>query len=146
MIALVNSLKGRVVISSLVAFEFRNSTDLQVFSFNHNRTHGMPEYEATPMLKNFSDDIASGTIRILTPDWSAVHHLATQLSAKHTLAHGHRSIDVLHVATALHCGAEHFLTLDDNQALLARAVGLNVQSDCLPTFDVPPTSTTRDFV
>jgi len=38
---------------------------------------------------------------------------------------GHRSLDVLHVATALHLGAQEFLTFDANQIKLARAEKLN---------------------
>jgi predicted nucleic acid-binding protein len=40
---------------------------------------------------------------------------------------GHRTLDVLHVATALHLKAREFLTFDGNQAELAKAVGLKVR-------------------
>jgi predicted nucleic acid-binding protein len=40
---------------------------------------------------------------------------------------GHRSLDVLHVATALHLGAREFLTFDTNQRKLAAAEKLKVK-------------------
>jgi predicted nucleic acid-binding protein len=40
---------------------------------------------------------------------------------------GHRSLDVLHVATALHLGAREFLTFDANQRKLATAEKLKVK-------------------
>ena len=40
---------------------------------------------------------------------------------------GHRSLDVLHVATALHLGAREFLTFDANQRKLAAAEKLKVK-------------------
>jgi predicted nucleic acid-binding protein len=40
---------------------------------------------------------------------------------------GHRSLDILHVATALHLGALEFLTFDTNQRKLAAAEKLKVR-------------------
>jgi predicted nucleic acid-binding protein len=40
---------------------------------------------------------------------------------------GHRSLDVLHVATALHLGARELLTFDTNQRKLATAEKLKVK-------------------
>ena len=51
---------------------------------------------------------------------------ATRLSATHTLAGGHRSFDILHVAAALIFAADIFLTFDSNQKKLAEAEGLTV--------------------
>lgn len=51
---------------------------------------------------------------------------ATELSLRYTLAHGHRTYDVLLVAAALELGATDFMTFDDRQAKLAKAEGLNV--------------------
>jgi predicted nucleic acid-binding protein len=60
------------------------------------------------------------------PDWADVHRIAEELSAKHTVASGHRLADILHVATAIHLGAEQFLTFDTNQRFLAEAEGMSV--------------------
>jgi predicted nucleic acid-binding protein len=57
----------------------------------------------------------------------AHHRLAETLSKRHTMTGGHRSLDVLHVATALHLGAREFLTFDANQRKLATAEKLKVK-------------------
>lgn len=49
-----------------------------------------------------------------------------KLSATHTERIGARAIDLLHVACALTLETELFLTMDNRQAQLARAEGLNV--------------------
>ena len=57
----------------------------------------------------------------------AVYNIAEELSSQHTASNGFRSLDLLHVVTALHLKAEHFLTSDTRQAVLAKTVGLKVQ-------------------
>jgi predicted nucleic acid-binding protein len=58
---------------------------------------------------------------------SDVLRRAEELSNRHTIAGGHRSFDILHVATALHLGAREFLTFDTNQRKLATAEKLKVK-------------------
>jgi predicted nucleic acid-binding protein len=53
--------------------------------------------------------------------------LAETISKRHTITNGHRSLDNLHVATALHLGAREFLTFDANQRKLAAAEKLKVK-------------------
>jgi predicted nucleic acid-binding protein len=78
------------------------------------------------MLVDFESDLRAGLIKIVPLDWSDVHRRAERLSEKHTIVHGHRAFDILHVATALHLGAREFLTFDANQRRLAEAEGLTV--------------------
>jgi predicted nucleic acid-binding protein len=59
--------------------------------------------------------------------WPEVHNLAESLSRNYTVKGGHRTLDVLHVATAVHLKADLFCTLDSAQAALARAAGLKVR-------------------
>jgi len=122
--ALVADFDEPLGISSLVAFEFRQSTRLQVFRFSNNRTQGFSKAEAEKMFSDFEEDLTSGALEVLPVDWGDVHSLAERLSARHTMAKGHRTLDVLHVATALHAGRKTFLTFDTNQAALAKAEGL----------------------
>ena len=49
---------------------------------------------------------------------------AMQLGKQHGPHLGQRSLDALHVASALELGAERFWTFDERQAKLAKAVGL----------------------
>ncbi len=122
--ALVRGLGEPLCISSLVAFEFRQSARLQVFRFSNDRTQGFSKAEAEKMFRDFEDDLASGAVEILPVDWGDVHSLAERISARHTMQGGHRTLDALHVATAIHAGVEGFFTFDQNQADLARAEGL----------------------
>jgi predicted nucleic acid-binding protein len=56
-----------------------------------------------------------------------VFQRAEDLSGRHTLKGGHRSFDVIHVATALTLEATQFLTFDERQRQLAMAEGLEVK-------------------
>jgi predicted nucleic acid-binding protein len=56
----------------------------------------------------------------------ALFQRAEDLSGRHTLRAGHRSFDVIHVATALALGSTQFLTFDERQRRLAMAEGLEV--------------------
>lgn len=51
---------------------------------------------------------------------------AADLSQEHTPKLGTRTLDVLHVAAALVLGCRNFVTYDDRQAALARAVKLRL--------------------
>jgi predicted nucleic acid-binding protein len=53
---------------------------------------------------------------------------AERLSAAHSEKLGTRSLDILHVASALVLGSVSFLTFDRRQAALARVAGLKVPS------------------
>jgi predicted nucleic acid-binding protein len=64
---------------------------------------------------------------VISCDWAAVHAEAERLSAGYTAEGGHRSMDILHVATALSMGAREFLSFDGNQTGLASAEGLTVK-------------------
>ncbi len=124
--ALVAGEGGAVILSSLVAFEFKQSARLQTFRFDADRTQGWAERETTRMLAQYEANVNAGVFVFPAVDWADVHSLAARLSAAHPRSEGYRTLDVLHVATALHLRAQRFLTLDKGQAALARAVGLTV--------------------
>lgn len=111
-------------VSTLLLFEFRQSVRLQIFLQSKDRTKGFTKPEGEAMLRDLRADLASGTIEVVPVDWTEAHSLAEILSAKYTESGGHRFADLLHVATALHLGAEQFLTFDTNQRKIARAEGM----------------------
>jgi len=78
----------------------------------------------TDALASFEEDFAEG--RYIQSDllWRAALQRAGELSRKHTAVLGCRSLDVLHVASALELGSKKFLTFDHRQRQLAHAVGL----------------------
>ena len=116
---------GQVLqVTSLLEFEFLQSTRLQVWLFAADRKKGYPQKEADKMLLDWESDISAGKIKFVTCDTEAVHQFAKSLSLRHTATGGHRTLDVLHVATAVHLGAKNFLTFDARQKKLAKAVGL----------------------
>ena len=125
--ALVARFDEPLCISSLVAFEFRQSARLHVFRFSNDRTQGFSKAETDRMFGKFDLNLSSGAVEILSVDWGDVHSLAERISARHTIRGGHRTLDVLHVATAIHARMDSFLTFDENQAGLARAEGLKAR-------------------
>jgi len=62
------------------------------------------------------------------PDYDPVdvYSRAESLSRRYTSILGVRSLDILHVATAVVLDASAFVTHDDRQARLAKAAGLRV--------------------
>ena len=75
-------------------------------------------------IASFNEDLAEG--RYLDADvlWRATLRRAAELSRIHTPVLGCRSLDVLHVATALELGLRSLVTFDGRQQRLARAAGL----------------------
>jgi predicted nucleic acid-binding protein len=73
----------------------------------------------------FQEDIENGIFEVRALSL-AVFDKAQRLSEKHTQRLGTRTLDVLHVASALVLKADTFFTFDVNQAKLAKAEGLMV--------------------
>jgi len=119
-------LSGTLSVSSLLTLEFRQSVRLQIRLHLTDRTKGFPQAEGIQMLNDLQIDLNAGLLTTIPVDWPAVHLRAEALSGAHTLAAGHRLLDILHVATALQLGATEFLTFDRNQRVLAESEGLMV--------------------
>jgi predicted nucleic acid-binding protein len=75
-------------------------------------------------LGSFDEDFAEGRYSQADLLWRAALQRAGDLSRKHTAALGCRSLDVLHVASALELGLKQFLTFDRRQQELAQAAAL----------------------
>jgi predicted nucleic acid-binding protein len=119
-------LSGSLPVSTFLLLEFRQSVRFQARLFEKDRSKGFSKAEGTAMLRALQSDLAEGILEMVAPDWADVHRIAEELSAKHTDSGGHRLADILHVATAVHLGAEQFLTFDANQKKLAEAEGMVV--------------------
>ena len=59
-------------------------------------------------------------------DLDAVLRLSGNFARQRTAKGGHRTLDIMHVATAVHLGAKQFLTFDSRQRQLAKYAGLRV--------------------
>lgn len=112
--------------SSLLEFEFVQAIRLQVWLHDRDWRKGYKESEADQMLDDWESDVARGFNLLVPVDHDAVLRLARVFSLKHTAKEGHRTLDILHVATAIHLGAREFLTFDDRQKQLALHAGLMV--------------------
>lgn len=110
----------------LLEFEFIQAIRLQIFLHEADRTKGYSEGEADQMVADWEADIAAGLNVLVPADTDAVLRLARVYSLQRTAKGGHRTLDILHVATAIHLGAQAFLTFDARQRQLALYAGLKV--------------------
>ena len=112
--------------TSLLEFEFIQAIELQVYLHSQNQNKGYSRNEADQMIADWESDIAKGINRLVCFDMDAVLRLSKSLSSHNTARGGHRTLDILHVATAVHLGARRFLTFDDRQKSLAVHADLQV--------------------
>jgi predicted nucleic acid-binding protein len=77
-------------------------------------------------LADVDADIADGSLAVVDILWRRALDLAAELSSAHTAKLGVRTLDVLHVAAARTLEKRVFVTYDERQAALARAVKLRV--------------------
>jgi len=99
--------------------EFANACRLRVFRKEWASS------EASEVREIFGSDVRSGVLRLENlPE--QVWMLVERLSGQHTARLGTRTLDVLHVATALLLKSEAFFSFDERQRKLARAAGLRV--------------------
>ncbi len=120
------SMREPLHFTRLLEFEFLQSIELQVWLHSADRTKGYPRHQADQMVSDWQADVAAGINAVTPCDMDAVMRLAATYSMQRTAKNGHRTLDVLHVATAVHLGAREFLTFDTRQKKLARHAGLSV--------------------
>src|SRR5207245_3775892 len=77
-------------------------------------------------IADFEGDVREGRLTLLDVLWRRTLDLAAELSTRHSAVLGTRTLDVLHVATAVTLEARRFVSYDDRQAALAKSVGLRV--------------------
>lgn len=112
--------------TSLLEFEFLQANRLQSFLHSKDRSKGFSQQQAGQIILDWQADIAAGRLMQVSYDAEAVNKLASAYSDMYTICNGHRSLDILHVATAVHLGAKKFLTFDARQKILAKNVGLKL--------------------
>ncbi len=112
--------------TSLLEFEFLQAIELQAWLHSQDRKKGYSRGEADRMIADWEADVATG-VNVLVPfDMNAVLRLSRVLSGQTTAKGGHRTLDIFHVATAVHLGAKRFLTFDVRQRALAAHAGLEL--------------------
>lgn len=73
-------------------------------------------------------DISEGRVALVDALWRRTLDTAADLSLAHTAKLATRTLDVLHVATAIVLESTHFVSYDARQLALASAVGFKVLS------------------
>jgi predicted nucleic acid-binding protein len=74
----------------------------------------------------FRDDVTAG-IFVIKPISDAVYEQARRLAQRWTRTFGTRTLDFIHVASAIALAAESFHTFDERQRRLAKAAKLTVR-------------------
>jgi len=77
-------------------------------------------------LAALDDDFGQGRVVSADVSWREALRLAGDISRRHTPAFACRTLDILHVASAISLERRYFLTFDTRQRRLAQAVGLKV--------------------
>jgi predicted nucleic acid-binding protein len=108
-----------LLFSGLGELELLNAFRLRLFRKEMSPAH------ARAGLGAFRDDLGNGIIAV-RPMAEEIYAQAEFLAAKWTARLGTRTLDILHVASAIILEAESFLTFDERQRKLASAAGLAV--------------------
>jgi predicted nucleic acid-binding protein len=112
--------------TSLLEFEFLQAIELQVWLHKNDKSRGYSRREADHMIRDWESDTAAGLNQLIAFDMDAVLRLCKHYSLRLTANGCHRTMDMFHVATAIHLGAKKFLTFDDRQKRLAEYAGLEI--------------------
>jgi predicted nucleic acid-binding protein len=81
---------------------------------------------ADSALQNLLQDIEEGRLHLAELPWRQTLGRCVELSRVQTPLVGTRTLDILHVASAEALGCRRFVTYDERQSKLARAIGLRV--------------------
>lgn len=117
---LLGSAKRPFVLTELANLEILNALELAEFR--------QPAQSVTVVRARtrFKDLLGNGSWVSIETDLISTFQRAQGLSRVHSRAIGCRSLDILHVASAMEIGAKTFWTFDDRQRKLAEAVGLRI--------------------
>ncbi len=113
-------------VTRLLLWEFRQSVRFQAFRHRKNRQLGYSLPEAERMIVKLAEHLELGSVKMVNCDFTTILVTGERISKTRTFVGGHRSFDILHVATAIDLDAKEFLSFDSNQIELAAAEGLKV--------------------
>jgi predicted nucleic acid-binding protein len=118
----IRSNNQSIPLTPLHELELINALELKCFR------NEMSGEEVETILTNVGKHEIKGVFHRPQINWADAFVLAMDLSKKHTEKTGSRSLDIMHVATALTIGADRFLTLDERQSKLALIAGLRLEN------------------
>ncbi len=108
-----------VITTPLGELELANALQLRLFRRELLAAQTRAAYSA------FRDDATAG-IFVIKPMSEKVYSQARRLAQRWTRTLGTRTLDIIHVASAMALGAEAFHTFDERQRQLAKAAKLTV--------------------
>ena len=103
------------------ALEVKNAIRLKVFR------NEITSAEMNRSIAAFEQDIATDPLATSRLCCCRVEQIAEELSARHSVIIGCRTLDIIHVAAAVVIGAKEFVTFDGRQRALAKQAGLTVK-------------------
>ena len=117
---ILHSLGAPFFYSHLHEIELPNAIRLKVFRGE------ISQAQSETALGAFRSDIDSGRLARFSYDLAGIFSAVERLSHKHSATIGARSMDLLHIATALEAGCTHFASFDKRQREYAALEGLNI--------------------
>ena len=102
-----------IPLTSLIELEFINALKLKQFR------NELSDNDYDKIIFMFREHEDKGVYYRPSMDWAIVFTNAFNLSKKHTSIIGSRSLDILHISSALFLKTKKVLTFDDKQAQLA---------------------------
>jgi predicted nucleic acid-binding protein len=108
-------------LTPLVMLELRNAFNRAV------QRQRITTAQRDALWQDVEADVASGFLVTVPVAAGPLHETARKLSDRHTPVLGTRSLDLLHVATALVLEAKVFFSFDDRQRKAAASEGLEVK-------------------
>lgn len=109
-----------IPLTSFHELEFNNAVYLKRFRAE------ITEKEVALILSRFDEHQRKGIYYRPQLHWTEIFSYALDLSKQHTRKTGARSLDILHVASALSMKADRFITFDDRQSNLAFLAELKI--------------------
>jgi predicted nucleic acid-binding protein len=113
---------GFIPLTSLTRFEVIQALRFESWRNRNDRTKGLPGAQVDAALNLFVAEIGSA-FRIIPVNWDDAF-LRAELLSRSTSDNGWRTLDLIHVATAIVSGATTFYSYDQVQNLAASREGL----------------------
>jgi len=111
-----------IPLTGLHELEFKNAMRLKQFRSE------ITVDDADRIISRFNEHERKGIYYRPQLHWPDVFTYAIDLSRNNTGRTGSRSLDILHVASALAMNCDRFLTVDDRQAKLVVLTGLRIET------------------
>jgi predicted nucleic acid-binding protein len=114
--------ENKIIIPFNSFHELEISNAIELKEFRNEISHE----EKIGILHAIRDDKRNGILHPYPLSWNRVFTKSKELSAEYSSNFGTRTLDIIHVASAVCVGFENFLSLDERQNRLAEKAGLHL--------------------